>query len=85
MEDRGGSTQLGWARYSGQEKLIELLEPLTRRRSPPPVPEPKTGLAGSRVGDLAEEQRQGGRGVEDREQERPVDDHRDRRGQPERG
>jgi hypothetical protein len=29
MSDRFGSTPLGWARYFGQEQLIELLEPQT--------------------------------------------------------
>jgi ankyrin repeat protein len=38
---RFGGTPLGWARYFGQEQLIELLEPLTA----PDEPEPDTGAA----------------------------------------
>jgi ankyrin repeat protein len=33
-DQRFGSTPLGWARYFGQEQLIELLEPLTAREQP---------------------------------------------------
>ena len=35
-DHRFGSTPLGWARYSGQEQLIELLEPLTAPDEPGP-------------------------------------------------
>jgi ankyrin repeat protein len=35
-DQRFGSTPLGWARYFGQEQLIELLEPLTARDEPGP-------------------------------------------------
>ena len=40
-DHRFGGTPLGWARYFGQEQLIELLEPLTA----PDEPEPDTGAA----------------------------------------
>jgi ankyrin repeat protein len=33
-DHRFGSTPLGWARYSGQEQLAELLEPLTAAEEP---------------------------------------------------
>ena len=35
-DQRFGSTPLGWARYFGQEQLIELLEPLTAPDEPGP-------------------------------------------------
>ena len=33
-DHRFGSTPLGWARYFGQEQLVELLEPLTAPDEP---------------------------------------------------
>jgi ankyrin repeat protein len=37
-DHRFGSTPLGWARYFGQEQLIELLEPLTAPDEPGNAP-----------------------------------------------
>jgi Ankyrin repeats (many copies) len=84
-DQRFDSTPLGWARYSGQDQLIELLEPLTAAEEAAPGDGSGRSLPRTRSAHLAGKHREPGGAVEDREQERPVHGHRDRRGRLDRG
>ena len=77
----GGAPSGCPAQPAPDRQLIELPQPLTAGEEPGlSGPEPLTagkepGLSGAWAADLAEEHRQAGRGIDDREQERPVHHH----------
>ena len=84
-DHRFGSTPLGWARYFGQERLAGLLEPVTPAEELAPGDGSARQLSRTRLAHLAREHHEPRGAVEDREPERPVHDHCDRRRRRERG